>query len=79
MRLTVRLYAGLRKFGPPGHEREDLTLVLPEGSTVASLLHLLGVPDHAPVVAMVGQRVVELEHALVEGDVVALFPPVAGG
>lgn len=79
MQVTVKLYAGLRRFGPEGHPDAGFALTLPEGAGVAELLRLLGVPENAPVVAMVNQQVVEPHHLLAEGDVLALFPPVAGG
>jgi len=79
MRVTVRLYAGLRKYAPSGNAGEGFDYALPEGSTAAELLHSLGVPGNAPVVVMVHQTVVDADHPLADGDVVALFPPVAGG
>lgn len=79
MRVTVRLYAGLTRYGPHGPAGEAFDCSLPEGGTVHDLLCALGVPDHAPVVALVQHQVVELDHPLADGDVLALFPPVAGG
>lgn len=79
MRIRVKLYAGLCRYAPSGQTGEGFDLVLPAGSTAARLLHQLGVPEHAPVVVMVNHTVVDTDHLLAEGDVVALFPPVAGG
>jgi molybdopterin converting factor small subunit len=79
MLITVKLYAGLRQFGPQTQAGEGFQRAVPDGCSVDQLLELLGVPGNAPLVAMVNQTVVFLQHELAEGDVVCLFPPVAGG
>ena len=80
MHITVKLYAGLRRFGPAAESGAGFLLQVPVGSDVGKLLEQLHVPDGAPVVAMVNQEVAEgPDHRLADGDVVSLFPPIAGG
>ena len=63
--------------------RGELDVELPAGATVADCVAAIrrgtgaGVPP-APLVA-VNRRYARPEHALTEGDEVALIPPVAGG
>ncbi len=78
MLITVKLFATLHRYRPDA-PRTGLTLEVPEGADIAKVLPLLGVPDRAPLVAMVNEKVEHLDHALKEGDVLSLFPPVAGG
>jgi len=78
MRITVKLYATLRQFRPNA-PRSGLALDLPAGSTIEALLPRLGLPDGVALVAMVNDKVEGLEHVLADGDVLNLFPPVAGG
>ncbi len=78
MRVTVKLFATLHRYRPDA-PRTGLMLEAPEGVDIAGVLPLLGVPDRAPLVAMVNEKVERLDHVLKEGDVLSLFPPVAGG
>ena len=76
MRVTVRLFAGLREHAGTG-SRE---LELGEGSRVADVWPALGLGDEpAGLVYAVNRTYVERERALADGDEVALIPPVSGG
>jgi molybdopterin converting factor small subunit len=79
MRITVNLYATLRKYGPSLPPGASLTLDLPEGSDVAAIAEHLKIPEGVPLVATVNDQVVHLDHVVAAGDTVSLFPPVAGG
>lgn len=79
MEVTVKLYATLRRYGPALPPGASLALDVPEGSDVASLVGQLGIPDGVALVAMVNDEVGHLDRVLRAGDVVSLFPPVAGG
>ena len=78
MNVQVKLYAILRRYQPdlgtPGS-----SLALPEGATVGDVVQRLSIPDGEHLVAMVNSTVRQLDHVLAEGDVLSLFPPVAGG
>ena len=78
MRITVKLFATLRRYQPDA-PRTGVTLDLPDGADITAALSRLGVPERAPLVAMVNERVEHLDRVLKEGDVLSLFPPVAGG
>lgn len=80
MRISVRLFAGLRERA--GADRVEVEL--PEGASVADLLAAMGttpVGELAPRSCIVAlNREYAGEDALVgEGDEVALVPPVSGG
>ena len=80
MKLTVRLFAGLReRVGAP-----TLDLALPDDANVADLLAALedtplaGLPERSFIVAV--NRAYAEPHAHIRpGDEVALIPPVSGG
>jgi len=78
MHITIKLYANMRQYWP-NVPRSGSTLELPEGSTIQEALTRLGVSEQAPVVAMRNEQVEALTCTLEEGDVLSLFPPVAGG
>lgn len=80
MRLTVRLFAGLReRAGAP-----TLDLEVPEAGTVADLLGALeatplaGLPERSFIVA-VNREYATPAVAVRAGDEIALIPPVSGG
>jgi len=76
MRVTVKLFAGLRERAGTG-ERE---LEVPEGSRVADVWAPLGLGDQPPgLLYAVNKAYAEPSRPLAEGDEVALIPPVSGG
>jgi molybdopterin synthase catalytic subunit len=76
MRVTVRLFAGLRERGGAA-ERE---LDLPDDAQVADAWAELGLGDEpAGLLYAVNRRYVNREHVLDDGDELALIPPVSGG
>ncbi len=74
MRITVRLFAGLReRAGQARLELEDV-------ARVEDVWPRLGLGDEPPgLLYAVNRSYVERTHPLVDGDEVALIPPVSGG
>jgi MoaE-MoaD fusion protein len=76
MRVTVRLFAGLRERAGTG--RQDLEL--DDGARVEDIWSALGLGEEpAGLVYAVNRTYVEREETLTDGDEVALIPPVSGG
>jgi molybdopterin synthase catalytic subunit len=76
MRVTVRLFAGLREHAGTG--RRDLELG--EEARVEDVWPALGLGEEpAGLVYAVNRAYVGRERTLAEGDEVALIPPVSGG
>ena len=74
MRVTVRLFAGVRERA--GQSRVELEDV----ERVADVWPKLGLGDEPPgLLYAVNREYVERDHALADGDEVALIPPVSGG
>ena len=78
MRVEVRAFATLRPFLPQG-TRHAAVFDLPDGSTIRDMMCFLGVPTEMTVLALLNGQEAEPNHALHGGDVVTLFPPLAGG
>jgi molybdopterin converting factor small subunit len=79
MRVTVKLYGYLRKYKPEVPRGGALSVDIPPGTTVRQVLEQLAIPNGVRLVTMVSSGVCRLDHTLVEGDQLMLFPPVAGG
>ncbi|MBW7991085.1 MAG: MoaD/ThiS family protein [Planctomycetes bacterium] len=75
MVVEVKLFATFRegRFNERGLE-------LPEESSLSDLLKYLTIPEKdAKVIIVNGLAVSAVEHKLSNHDVVAIFPPIAGG
>ena len=78
MRVEVRAFATLRAFLPPGNPSAAVVDV-PEGSAVGDVARALGIADGTALVALLNGREAEPTEPLREGDILTLFPPLAGG
>jgi molybdopterin converting factor small subunit len=74
MKVKIKLFATLRKFGPDEQEVE-----LPDGATVEDAVELLNLPEKMPLLKIVNGEHRPPKHPLKDGDELALFPPIAGG
>jgi molybdopterin synthase catalytic subunit/molybdopterin converting factor small subunit len=74
VRVTVRLFAGLReRAGSGARELEDV-------ERVADVWPALGLGDEPPgLLYALNREYVDRDHALSDGDEVAVIPPVSGG
>ncbi len=80
MRITVKLFATLTRYAPPGIAAGTPFVVdIPEGSCVADLMAALGLPPAEVKVAYVNGRRREPDTPLHDHDTVGIFPPVGGG
>jgi len=74
MKITVKLFATLRDFGPEIQEMN-----VPENSTIEKVVNSLNLPAEIPLLKIVNGVHTDPQEMLKEGDVLALFPPVGGG
>ena len=80
MRIELRLFASLRKQLPPGSSRGRCDLQLSAGATIADLLARMDIPSaSAQMILVNGDHDRNFDRVLADGDVVSIFPPVAGG
>ena len=83
MRVQLELYASLMKHLPPEAVRHRVQVELAPGSTAHILLDRYQVPfEQAHLVLRNGVFMHQAEREktlLEEGDVIAVWPPVAGG
>jgi molybdopterin converting factor small subunit len=62
-----------------GTAGDRIVLELPEGATVAQVVQSLRIPSELERLTVVNGRDAALDHPLSEGDVLSLFPQLAGG
>jgi sulfur carrier protein ThiS len=84
MQITFKLYAGLTDYLPPEHRQGNLmTLDVPADATIARIVEPFRMPPKLVHIVLVNGVFVAPEdratRTLAEGDVLAIWPPVAGG
>jgi sulfur-carrier protein len=79
VKVEVRLFATLSSFLPPASRDGAVRLEVPPDSTVHDVLQQLGVPADLERVALVNGTDAPAERPLQPGDVLTVFPPLAGG
>lgn len=78
MRITLRLFATFQPYLPDGCEGRACELDVADDTTVRHVLDQFQVPSEG-VVILVNGRTAAMEDGLEEGDVLAVFPALAGG
>jgi molybdopterin converting factor small subunit len=79
MKVQLKLFANYRQYLPPGAEGSAVEMDVPAGTRVSELLTRIGVPQQESPMILVNGRGIDSDRSLVEGDVVAAFPAMAGG
>jgi molybdopterin converting factor small subunit len=77
--VTVKLFAALRKYVPPGGEANGVRVTVPRGGTVADVLRALSIPAAYAGVIVSGDEHLRVDSPLEDGQELNLFPPLAGG
>jgi len=80
IRVELRPLAAFKKLLPEADRDKGSALIeAPAGVTLAGFLEQAGVGQGRTLVTLVNGRHAALDSELKDGDVVAVFPPVAGG
>ena len=84
MRITFKLYASLGEYLPADRRQgNEVQLDVPEGSTILQVIEPYNLPMKLVHLVLVNGHFIPPEQrgsrALVEGDVLAIWPPIAGG
>ena len=79
MEIEVKLFATLRDYIPKGSDAFSCKVKVNPTNTVRDILKKLKIPDEIPKIILVNGVHTNLEGVLKRGDVLSVFPPVAGG
>jgi sulfur carrier protein ThiS len=84
MQVTLKLYATLADYlPPPARPEHAVRLEVPPDTTIDALTTPFNLPGRLVHLVLVNGVYVAREarshHRLAEGDVVAIWPPIAGG
>jgi sulfur carrier protein len=79
MGIEVKLFATLRDYLPKGSGRFSCNMEIERQTRVKDILERLRIPEEIPKIILVNGIHGKPDQILKEGDVVSIFPPVAGG
>ncbi|MBY9012078.1 MAG: MoaD/ThiS family protein [Candidatus Lokiarchaeota archaeon] len=72
---TVKFFANLRSIAPP-----KKVIALPSGSTVGTILDMFNISKDTKLIILINGAPHQKRETFVKnGDIVAIFPPLAGG
>jgi molybdopterin converting factor small subunit len=74
--IVVKFFADLREYGP---NKENIHV--PAGSTIKSILQKYKIPENKQniIILVNGTPYIPKNYRVQERDVIAIFPPIAGG
>jgi molybdopterin synthase sulfur carrier subunit len=79
MEIEVKLFATLRDYLPPKSSRFSCKMEVEGHTRIRDILSRLNIPDEIPKIILVNGVHGKEGQILREGDVLSIFPPVAGG
>lgn len=84
MHITFKLYASLTQYLPADARQSNrVALEVAEGASIAQVIEPFGLPPKLVHLVLVNGVYVppaqRLSHLLGDGDVLAIWPPIAGG
>ena len=84
MKITFKLFATLTDYLPAqARSGNIIELDIEPGTTISQLIEPFGLPPKLVYLVLVNGTYIEpakrLTHTLREGDVLAIWPPIAGG
>ena len=79
MEIEVKLFATLRDYLPKGSDRFSCKMEIDGHTRVQDILTKLKIPEEIPKIILINGIHGKKDQLLKEGDVVSIFPPVAGG
>lgn len=83
MKITFKLFATLSDYLPPQKKGNIVDLDISDETTIAEIVQQFNLPLQLVHLVLVNGRYIKPEdrdcHVLKENDVLAIWPPVAGG
>lgn len=79
MEVKVKLFATLRDYLPKNSDGKSFQLEIDEKTTINQIITQLEIPEEIPKIILVNGLQGSIDQTLKDGDVLSIFPPVAGG
>jgi molybdopterin synthase sulfur carrier subunit len=79
MEIELKLFANFRDYLPKGSDRFSSKISIDPSERVRDILRKVGIPKDYPKIILINGTHAKEDDTLKEGDVLSVFPPVAGG
>jgi molybdopterin converting factor small subunit len=79
MKITIRILADHKKFLPPETNSDTYVMSISDQAHPIDVFTRLGIPTNGSYVLLINGRNVKPDQLLNEGDVIFIFPAMAGG
>lgn len=79
MEVEVKLFATLRDYLPKGSGQFSCKMEIDGNTSVEDIISKLKIPEDIPKIILINGIHAKKNQILKNGDVVSIFPPVAGG
>ena len=79
MEVKVKLFSTLRDYLPKDSDGKSCQIEIDEKTTIEQILTQMNVPEEIPKIILVNGLQGSTDQTLKDGDVLSIFPPVAGG
>ena len=79
IRIKIKLFATFREYLPDNSTSNEISIELEEPAKIGEVLSGLKIPSDQEMIIMVNSTHAKKDRTLENGDVLALFPPIAGG
>lgn len=79
MEVKVKLFATLRDYLPKNCDGKSCQMEIDEKTTIEQIITQLKIPEKIPKIILVNGIQGSIDQTLKDGDVLSIFPPVAGG
>jgi molybdopterin converting factor small subunit len=77
--ISVKLFASLAAYKPYETDNPTCDIMLPEDATIEQLVLKLGIPVDKVRTISLNEKIVKSDIVLSDGDILILFPTIAGG
>lgn len=78
MKIEIQLFSLLRRFAPK-ESGGFIELEINEGTSVATLVNTLGIPENSVMLISLNGKYVKPDATPKEGDKIGLYPPIGAG
>ena len=79
MQIYIKLLANYRSNLPEGANRDQISIVVPEGISSEKILEMFSLPPIPESVVLINGRTIIPGEPINEGDVICAFSAMAGG
>lgn len=79
MKVILKLFGRLKDISSFSDNRNNITITLNDGAKILDILDKIKIPKEHIALILINNKTSDFDSVLNEGDIVILYPPIAGG